>query len=57
MKESLNITDTHPLVALLSDLHVKFFAGVTGGGVIHFLKHIARYSGKCDVEPAFFYDR
>ncbi|QBQ41333.1 thiamine pyrophosphate-binding protein [Sphingobacterium psychroaquaticum] len=54
MKESLNITDTHPLVALLSDLHVKFFAGVTGGGVIHFLKHIARYSGKCDVEPAFF---
>lgn len=54
MKESLNIVDTHPLVALLSDLNVNFFAGVTGGGVIHFLKYIGRYSGKRSDEPTFF---
>lgn len=44
MNEQL-IGGDHPLHLLLQDLDITFYAGVTGGGVIHLLKHIPVFQG------------
>lgn len=43
----LNKTDIFKtLVDYLSKLNINLYAGVTGGGVIHFLKHVEAYRGE-----------
>lgn len=37
------ITQEHPLLLMLKDLDITFYSGITGGGVIHFLKYIPQY--------------
>lgn len=38
-----NTVKEHPLLLMLKDLDITFYSGVTGGGVIHFLKYIQQH--------------
>lgn len=46
-------TIPHPLLLLLKDLNVTFYTGITGGGVIHFLKHIPQYHNMDEHDYSF----
>lgn len=60
----MHLFRTHPangyqaLLALLQDIGVEYCSGVTGGGVIHFLKHLASHDAaktrQDEPGPAFF---
>ncbi len=52
LKNSLIIID-HPLLLMLKDLGITFYAGVTGGGVIHFLKYIPQYYNGNQLDSSF----
>ncbi|MFC3158825.1 thiamine pyrophosphate-binding protein [Chryseobacterium arachidis] len=46
-------TEEHPLLLMLKDLDITFYSGVTGGGVIHFLKYIPQYDKESEHDFSF----
>lgn len=51
----LNKTDIFKtLVDYLSKLNIDLYAGVTGGGGVHFLKHVEAYRGEQTHFPSLF---
>lgn len=49
----LLITTEHPLLLMLKDLGITLYSGITGGGVIHFLKYIPQYYNRNELDSSF----